>query len=645
MDNGLFFPYSFLSLAIPVIAIWAFIRVRRLEQQFRDRPAPTGTVGSKDQESNVLARLHSLERQVEELRSQLEGLSVGEPLAASTAVSPPASSQTSVAVTPAPIRPPTPVAATLGASKPAQSTSQPIGLNIEQLIAGRWLNRIGIVALLLAVSFFLKYAFDNDWIGPRGQVALGLLSGAAVLIYSQWLLRRGHDDFANRIAGLGGGVLYLSLFAGANYYHLFPPSLAFGGMAIVTATLVVIAVRRDSQAMALVALLGGLLTPVLLSTGRDAPVELFTYLALLNAGVLLVAHTRQWSKVEWLAFAGTMLYFWGWWNGYYHEDRQNLTLGFASVFFLEFALLPVLQARRAGTLEAAQTMLVALNALGYLAALHRLLYAEHRWSLSCMLLLLAALHLVVARRVPTSEGSSSLVRMLFGGLALTFVTLVIPVQLDGKWMTMAWAIEGAILIWVGVRAQVSHLRWAGLALFTVVASRLMLFPIHGVQPVLLNQRFGLFAVVIICFVAALWRSRSLKSDLNEEERLAFGVVGLCTNIVTLWALSCEVWDYWSPSGFEDERRSDLAQQLGLSLLWTTYATALVAAGVRWRNTALRWQGLALLGLVALKVFLYDLSSLEAIYRIVSFMVLGLLLLGVSFFYQRASSRPSVKEVP
>ena len=645
MDNGLFFPYSFLSLAIPVIAIWSFIRVRRLEQQFRDRPAPTGTVGSKDQESNVLARLHSLERQVEELRSQLEGLLAGKPLASSTAVSPPASSQTSVSVTPAPIRPPTPIAATLGASNPPQSTSQPIGLDIEQLIAGRWLNRIGIVALLVAVSFFLKYAFDNDWIGPRGQVALGLLSGAAVLIYSQWLLRLGHDDFSNRIAGLGGGVLYLSLFAGANYYHLFPPSLAFGGMAIVTATLVVIAVRRDSQAMALVALLGGLLTPVLLSTGRDAPVELFTYLALLNVGVLLVAHTRHWSKVEWLAFAGTMLYFWGWWNGYYHEDRQNLTLGFASVFFLEFALLPVLQARRAGTIEAAQTMLVALNALGYLAALHRLLYAEHRWSLSCMLLLLAALHLVVARRVPTSEGSSSLVRMLFGGLALMFVTLVIPVQLDGKWMTMAWAIEGAILIWVGVRAQISHLRWAGVALFAVVASRLMLFPIHGVQPVLLNQRFGLFAVVIICFVAALRFSRSLKNDLNEEERLAFGVVGLCANIVMLWALSCEVWDYWSPSGFEDERRSDLAQQLGLSLLWTTYATALVAAGVRWRNTALRWQGLALLGLVAIKVFLYDLSSLEAIYRIVSFMVFGLLLLGVSFFYQRASTRPSVKEVP
>ena len=101
---------------------------------------------------------------------------------------------------------------------------------MEQLIAGRWLNRIGIVALLLAVSFFLKYAFDNDWMGARGQVALGLLGGAAILGYSQWLLRRGHADFANRIAGLGGGVLYLSLFAGANHYHLFPLLLAFGGL-------------------------------------------------------------------------------------------------------------------------------------------------------------------------------------------------------------------------------------------------------------------------------------------------------------------------------------------------------------------------------------------------------------------------------
>ena len=645
MDYGLFFPFSFLSLVVPVIAIWAFIRVRRLEQQFRDKPGTTGEVGGTDQESNFPARLSSLERQVHELRGQLAGLSAGSPLAASAAAPPSTTSQTSVSETPEPIRPPTPVVPSAKPFDPPQSSSHPVGLDVEQLIAGRWLNRIGIVALLLAVSFFLKYAFDNDWVGPRGQVALGLLGGASILIYSQWLLRWGHAEFANRIAGLGGGVLYLSLFAGANYYHLFPLLLAFGGMAIVTATLVVIAVKRDSQAMALVALLGGLLTPVLLSTGRDALVELFTYLALLNAGVLLVARTRQWSKVEWLAFAGTLLYFWGWWNGYYHEDRRDLTFGFASLFFLEFSALPVLRARRAGTLGAAQTSLVVLNALSYLAALHRLLYDEQRWTLSGMLLLLAALHLVIVRRLPTSAASPSLVRMLFGGLALTFVTLVIPVQLDGKWMTMAWAIEGVILIGVGFRAQVSHLRWAGLALFAVVAGRLILFPIDGAQPLLLNQRFGLFAVVIACFAAATWLSLSHKSQLKEEERLAFGVVGLCANILALWALSCEVWDYWGPSGSEDERRSDLAQQLGLSLLWTVYASGLVAAGVWRANMALRWQGLALLGLVAAKVFLYDLSSLEAIYRIVSFMVLGLLLLGVSFFYQRASPDRSVKEVP
>lgn len=636
MDYGLFFPFSFFSLLVPAIAIWAFIRVRRLEQQLRERPA---AVGDTDRESHLTARLSLLERQVHELRGHLAALSAESPLAAPPATPPPATSRMSVSDVPAPPRP----------SEPPQSKPQTIGFDMEQRIAGRWLNRIGIVALLLAVSFFLKYAFDNDWIGPRGQVAMGLLGGAAILILSQWLLRRDHAEFANRIAGLGGGVLYLSLFAGANYYHLFPPLLAFGGMAIVTATLVVIAVKRDSQAMALVALVGGLLTPALLSTGRDAPVELFTYLALLNAGVLLVARTRQWPKVEWLAFAGTMLYFWGWWNGHDHEDRRNLTLGFATLFLLEFAALPVLRAQRVGTLAVPQTMLVVLNALGYLAALHRLLYGKHQWALSGILLLLAASHLVVVRRLPASEASPSLVRLLFGGLALTFVTLVIPVQLDGKWMTMAWAIEGAILAWTGLRAQVSPLRWAGLALFAVVTGRLMLFPIGGIQPLLFNQRFGLFLVVIVCLASALWSARLHKSRLGEEEAVAFGVVGLCANIFVVWALSCEVWDYLGPSGADDERRSDLAQQLGLSLLWTAYATGLVAAGVRWTNRALRWQGLALFGLVVAKVFLYDLSSLEAIYRIISFMVLGLLLLGVSFFYQRAAEqtvadRP-VKEAP
>ncbi len=645
MDYGLVFLFSILSLIIPVIAIWTFFRVRQLERQFREKPAPAEQIGGRDLASGFSDRLNSLEQQVRELHGRIISLSGKAPLAAAPVAPPPETKETPVPETYVPVEQSARIATPSTLSHSAASNSQATGLDMEQLIAGRWLNRIGVMALLLAVSFFLKYAFDNDWIGPRGQVASGLLGGAALLIYSQWLLRRGHAEFANRIAGLGGGVLYLSLFAGSNYYHLFPLPLAFVGMAAVTATLVVIAVKRDSQAMALVGLSGGLLTPALLSTGRDAPDELFTYLALLNAGVLLIARARQWPKVEWLAFGGTMFYFWEWWNGYYHESRRSLTTGFATLFFLEFAVLPVLRAWRIGTLGAARTTLVVVNALGYLAALHRLLYEEHRVTLSAMLVLLAGVHLAVVRRLPLSEASPSLVRLLFGGLALTFVTLVIPVQLEGKWMSMAWAIEGAILIFVGFRTQIAHLRWTGIALFAVVVGRLVLFPIHGTQPLLFNQRFGLFTVVIACLATALWRSRSNTSQLNEEERVAFGIVGLFVNVLALWALSCEVWDYWSSPGSDEGRRSDLAQQLGLSLLWTAYATGLVAAGVKWANKAVRWQGLALLGLVAAKVFLYDLSSLEAAYRIVSFTVLGVLVLGISFFYQRAASNYSVKETP
>ena len=173
--------------------------------------------------------------------------------------------------------------------KPPDKSAAPDGLDLETVIGGQLLNRIGIVALLLATAFFLKYAFDNNWIGPHGRVALGLLVGAGLLVYSQWLLLRGYSYFADGIAGLGAGVLYLSLFAAWNFYQLIAQEAAFVGMTLVTAGLIALALGRDSERIALLALLGGMLTPLLLSTGRDTQLVLFTYLAVLNAGLLAVA--------------------------------------------------------------------------------------------------------------------------------------------------------------------------------------------------------------------------------------------------------------------------------------------------------------------------------------------------------------------
>lgn len=535
---------------------------------------------------------------------------------------------------------PTPTLPKEPAAAPRAAPSRK-GIDLETMIAGRWLNRVGIVALLIALAFFLKYAFDNDWIGPRGRVAIGLLIGAGLLVFSQWLLKRGYRYFSDGMAGLGAGALYLSLFAAWDFYHLIPNGVAFAGMIVVTASMTAIAVGRNSQSIAFLALLGGFLTPTLLSTGRDAQVVLFTYIAILNAGLLALAWVRNWRVLALAAFVGTTIYYWTWAEAYYSSEKLLRTAFFAALFFVEFAAVPVIRARREAKLFVEQVVLVLLNASSYLLALHVLLYQDHRWTLTAAVLALAALHLLVIQGLSRTEEPSA-ARLLFAGLALTFVTLAIPIRLEGKWITMAWAIEGAVLVWSGFRVNLRWLRRAGLLLLGIAASRLFLFPIDA-ERFVLNPRFATLAVVIACLVMAIGSSRKSDKLLSAGERRLFGLVGFVVNLLTVWTLSMEVWELFGRMQPDVGIDPELAQQLALSLLWTVYATALIVVGVRRENSAFRWQGLSLFGLVVGKVFLYDLASLERAYRIVSFLVLGALLLAVSFLYQRKPATPEAEE--
>ena len=142
-----------------------------------------------------------------------------------------------------------------------------------------------------------------------------------------------------------------------------------------------------------------------------------------------------------------------------------------------------------------------------------------------------------------------------------------------------------------------------------------------------------FAIAVVCFALSCRFVRDIATRLGEEERALFVAVAVGVNVYALIALSLEIWDFfWRTQTLGLERW--LAQQLGLSVLWTLYAGGLIAVGLARRSAMLRWQALALFALVVAKVFLYDMSSLDKIYRIASFLVLGVLLLGVSFVYQR-----------
>lgn len=610
-----------LLLVGPVLGIIAWVKVRDMRRNMLPR----------EEMPRLLARLDALEQ-------RLDRLDGGSP----AVVSAPAESPvpiTTAEPTPVPLQQAALPAMARSAVAPAPPSR---GADLETLIAGRWLNRIGLLLVLIAVAYFLKLVIDNEWIGPTGQVAFGVLVGAGLLGFSQWLLGRGHHYFSEGITALGAGVLYLSLWAGSTYYQVFSLEMGFLAMIGVTAATVAIAVGRDAQRIALLALIGGFLTPLLVSTGTDAQVALFGYVAVLNASLLAVAWKKSWRWLELPAFVFTMIYFWGWMGRFYDvSEPLTRTLAFATLFFVEFAALSVIRARRRGALTGEQALLVLFNGLSLLLAVVTLLYDQHRWAATFATLGLAAAHLLLLRMLPATaaadDSGSRVTRLLFAGLALTFVTVAILVRLEGKWITMALAIEAAVLMWSGFRARAWELRAAGFVLFAIVLLRLVIEPLAG-GTLFLNERFATLAVTVGSLGLSLYFASRQPEAVLARERPWWGLLAVLINVVAVWGLSVEAYEYFSARLYSetiaDTADALLARQLALSLVWTAYATALIVLGVRYNVAALRWQALALFGLTLGKVFLYDLSFLSGIYRVLSSIVLGLILVGVSFLYQR-----------
>jgi len=529
-------------------------------------------------------------------------------------------------------------------SAPVTAPSQPAPVpqpertfDWETIIAGRWLNRVGLLAVTIGVSYFLKLAIDNDWIGPSGQVALGVLLGASLLASSVWFLKRGYGYFADGITGLGAAVLYLSCWAAGSYYHLLSVSVAFIAMIVVTAAMLAIAFGRNSQPVAVMALIGGFLTPQLVSTGHDAQVVLFGYLAVVNAALLPAARAREWRALEAPAFLLTQLYFWGWFAQFYTAERLGSTTAFAALFFAEFAAVPAIRGRRTGSVHAEQACIILANAAAALGACAAMMWTPHRWLLTLAALVLAAAHVALAFVVPRRGSALSEARLLFAATAIMLLTAVVPIRLGGRWITMGWAVEAGTLMWAGLTYRVALLRAIAFGLFAVVFVRLLVLPIRADQ-FLLNPRFFAELVAIASGGVAVWIAARRADVIGHREGSAFRLLALAVSALAVWAMTTEVHVYFRPSPFVDARPAvdqRLAEGLTISLVWAAYAGVLMVVGMRRAVSALRWQGLVVLGLTTGKVFLYDLAELRGVYRVVSSIALGAVLLLVSFLYQRS----------
>jgi uncharacterized membrane protein len=250
----------------------------------------------------------------------------------------------------------------------------PARRDVESLVGGSWFNWIGIIAITFGVAFFLKYAFESQWIGPAGRVLMGGAAGLGILAAGEALRRRGLRQYAYVLSGGGILILYLTVYAAREFYRLIEQSPAFLLMTAVTAAAVLLAARYHALPIAVLGLIGGFLTPVLLSTGHDNQPALFTYIGLLDVGVLALAYLKSWRSLNYMAFISTVLMFFGWAIEHYAPQKLWLTIFFLTVFFLLFSALAVVHnvlARHAARWF--DISLVSLNATFYFGMSYALL--------------------------------------------------------------------------------------------------------------------------------------------------------------------------------------------------------------------------------------------------------------------------------
>jgi uncharacterized membrane protein len=535
--------------------------------------------------------------------------------------------------------------------------------NLESRIGSHWLNRIGIAAVLIGVSYFLKFAFDNNWIGPAGRVTIGLLAGIAVVLWSERFRSRGYTIFSYSLKAVGIGVLYLSLWAAFHVYSLIPSGVAFLAMLIVTAATATLAITQDAEILAVFAVTGGFATPPLLSTGQNKELQLFSYVVLLDLATLALLAIKPWRRLLWLSYLGTLLLYVGWYSTFYDRTQLRLTLGFATLFFAIFAIAPLVarQPENAATIAGGTPalrensfadkltfLLVFINAGVYFLQLYAMYEAVNRNAVAWFALALAAVYIFLGRqmrlRYPDPAAAKTL-QLLHLALAIGFITVAIPIRLDAHWIAIGWLVEAVVLFWVGDRIHSDFLSAFAIGAVVLGVARLLFFDNFHSTALIFNARMATHAVAIAALAVMAWQGFK-RHDETGEKAAAIAVVAL--NLLALIALSREVADYyarqmadvrpvfgqWNPSQWSRFHRVEIVRDFTYSAVWMAYGAMLMVVGFWRRSAFVRWLALFLIAVTTVKVFIYDTSQLDRQYRILSFIVLGILLLAISFLYQR-----------
>jgi uncharacterized membrane protein len=548
------------------------------------------------------SRSEALDRQLQELKQRLADIGTAPE---ERAVTPEVAPARAPAPTPTPQPAPTPAAPPVTRPVPRVETvlSQPMpqarpappppapdvferGLAafMTWLKGGNPLARAGIVILFLGAAFLAQYANASGLI-PVEAYFIALALGAFALLIVGWRLREKRAVYAQLLQGGGIAGLYLTVFAATRLFKLLPFTLAFVLLAVVAVAGAVLAVAQNALSLAVIGTAGGFLAPILVATGSGNYVALFSYYAILNLGVFAVAWFRTWRVLNVLGFVFTFTITGLWRANSYQDDNLFTADAFLILFFLMYVAVSILNCvRQAPNLKGyvSGSLVFGLPVVAF--TLHATMIARIEYGLAWSAFALGAFYLLLGWSLyATRRETFRLLVEAFAALGVIFASLAIPLAFDTRTTAAMWAVEGAGLLWLGVRQERRLPRLFGTLLQAGAGIGYLIgyVSLRSTQPILNSAFLGATMLAVSGVFSGYWLFR------NEQRRAGYEF-GLSAGL-TFWGL---MW--WFIGGANEISRYFETYALGSALIYTSSTAAILTVlGIRRQWPLPRWIALFL----------------------------------------------------
>lgn len=447
---------------------------------------------------------------------------------------------------------------------PTVNEPSKIKVDWEKYIGENLINKIGIAIVIIGVAIGTKYSIEHDLISPLTRVILGYLVGLGLLGVGM-KLKKEYENFSAVLVSGSMTILYFMTYAAYGFYDLFPQVVAFILMVLFTSFTVIAALNYNKQIVALIGLVGAYAVPFLLSEGAGNVKVLFSYMSIINIGILVIAFKKYWKLLYFSSFILTWLLYYTWYASNF-EIAEHFSFAFLflflffAIFYVSFLAFKLIQKEK---FEIIDILLLLANSFIFYGIGYSILddHETGKQLLGVFTLGNGIIHFIVSTIIYRQKLADKNLFYFISGLVLVFITIAIPVQLDGNWVTLLWVGEATLLFWIGRTKNIAiyeHISYPLmiLAVFSIfqdwtIAYNLNIYnkPETPVTP-LLNIHFlsSLIFIAAFGFINVLSNNNKYTSSLNSRKELKDIVSFLIPTILVgslYFAFKMEIENYWN----------------------------------------------------------------------------------------------------